>query len=87
MVVQVVPSEERCHRYVYALPIPVQVPGAEVSIVARTAAPATVGAAVLAGAALGIVAVGALATAATPSPLVAVTSTRTALPSSAVPTT
>ena len=65
--------------------MPVQVPGPEVSVVARRAAPLTVGRALLAGPALWIVAVGALATAATPSALVAVTSTRTALPSSVCP--
>src|SRR4249920_3273122 len=86
MFVHVLPSLERCHCCAYAFPMPVHVPWVEVSVTPRRAAPAIVGATVFTGGELGIGWVAALATAAVPSALVAVISTRSSSPSSATPT-
>src|SRR5215210_9120634 len=74
----------RCHRYVYVLPGPVHVPAVALSVVARKAAPVTVGRPALAGGAVCTVAVAALARLLEPSGFVAVTSTRSVAPTSAV---
>ena len=63
--------------------MPLQVPGVPVSVSPRWAVPETVGLTVLTGAALGIWPVAALAAEAVPSGLVAVMTTRTAVPTSA----
>ena len=64
--------------------MPSHTPCVPVSVMPRCAVPAIVGAVVLLGAEASTVAVGALGTVSVPSGFVAVTSTRTCAPSSAV---
>ena len=80
--VQFVPSTEDCHWYLTLLPMPSHTPAVPVSVSPRCAVPHTVGGAVLTGGELGTTTVGALAAVTVASGLVAVTTTRTRLPTS-----